>query len=436
MKKFLLAFSVLFVSLSSLKAELTIDITEGGRAPVPIAITDFSKGSDPSLANVASQISEVVSADLARSGLFKLVNPQAYIQTSDQVMQQPDFGGWKVINTEALVGGSLKKEGGQMRVDFRLFDVYTQSQLAGLSLASDQNNWRRLAHKIADTIYERITGDKGYFDTRIVYIHQKGRSKDVQYRLAIMDQDGENHQFLTSGQSIVLTPRFSPDGKQVVYLDYGKDNKKPNLYLFDLQTGKNQSLGSFPGLKMSPRFAPDGKTLLLSVADKGVTSLYSMDLSNRKISRLTKSTGSIDVSPCYSPDGSQIVFTSDRGGKPKLYLMNAGGSEPQRISFGEGLYFTPVWSPRGDLIAFTKQVPGGFYVGVMRPDGSGERMLAQDYLVEGPTWSPNGRVLLYTRQSHNRAPVKLFAVDVTGFNEYEVATPGDATYGSWSPLID
>lgn len=429
-----LLFCIIF-SVTTAKAELTIDITEGNFNPVPIAITDFSKGSDPELAATGSQISEVVMKDLASSGLFKMINPQAYIQTSDQVMQNPDFNGWKVLNAEALVGGYLKREGGQMRVDFRLFDIFTQSQLAGLSLVADQNSWRRLAHKIADTIYERITGDKGYFDTRIVYISQKGQSKDTQYRLAIMDQDGENHQFLTSGQSIVLTPRFSPDGTKVVYLDYGKDNRNPNLYLFDLQTGKNQSLGSFPGLKISPRFSPDGKILIMSIADRGVTSLYTMDLASRKVTRLTKTSGSIDVSPCYSPDGSQIVFTSDRGGKPALYIMDANGGEPKRISFGDGRYFTPVWSPRGDLIAFTKQ-KGTFYVGVMRPDGSGERMIAQDYLAEGPTWSPNGRILLYTRQSSNHNPSKLFAVDVTGFNEYQVTTPLDASYGSWSPLID
>jgi len=435
-KKLFLSLFCVILTTYSLKAELTIDITEGSFSPVPIAITDFSKGSDPELAMIGSQISQVVMNDLASSGLFKMVNPQAYIQTSDQVMQSPDFNGWKVLNAEALVGGYLKKEGGQMRVDFRLFDIFTQSQLAGLSLTADENSWRRLAHKIADTIYERITGDKGYFDTRIVYISQKGQSKDTKYRLAVMDQDGENHQFLTSGQSIVLTPRFSPDGTKVVYLDYGKDNKNPNLYLFNLQTGKNEALGSFPGLKISPRFSPDGKTLIMSIADKGVTSLYTMDMSSRKVQRITKTTGSIDVSPCYSPDGSKVVFTSDRGGKPKLYVMNANGGEPERISFGDGRYFTPVWSPRGDMIAFTKQVPGKFYVGVMRPDGTGERMIAQDYLAEGPTWSPNGRILLYTRQSSNHAPTKLYAVDVTGFSEYQVPTPLDGSYGSWSPLID
>jgi TolB protein len=301
-------------------ANLRINVTEGTFKPVPIAITPFDGSGDPQLAQAAQEITQVITNDLQSCGLFKVVDPAAYIQSAKDVMAQPRFADWKVLHAEALVGGLLRRQGGNLQIDFRLFDVFTETQLAGLSLGSEPANWRRVAHKIADEIYEKITGDKGYFDTRIVYIAESGPEMNRKYRLAIMDQDGANHQFLSSGHSMVFTPRFSPCRTKIAYLDFGRNNKEPNLHLFDLQTGQASSLGSIQGLKLTPRFSHDGKTLVLSIAEKGVTSLYTMDLATKQLQRLTTSAGAIDVSPCYSPDGTKIVYSSDRGGKPQLYV--------------------------------------------------------------------------------------------------------------------
>ncbi len=432
MKKILAALLMLMCFAYHAKAELRIDVTEGTFKPVPIAITPFDGGGDPQLAQLGQDITKVIMNDLQSCGLFKIVDPNAHIQSARDVMSNPRFPDWKLINAEALVGGLLKRSGSQVQVDFRLFDVFTESQLTGLSLGTDASNWRRVAHQVADAIYERMTGDKGYFDTKIVYIAESGRELKGhrKYRLAIMDQDGENHAYLSAGNSMVLTPRFSPDRTKIAYLDFGKNNKAPNLHIFDLAKGHSESLGAIKGLKMTPRFSPDGSHLVLSVAEGGVTSLYRMDLGSKKLTRLTTSSGAIDVSPCYDPEGKQIVYSSDRGGKPQLYISDAGGGGGTRISFGKGWYHNPVWSPRGDLIAFTKQ-DGGFYIGVMRPDGSGERLIASGYLLEGPSWSPNGREIIYTCQDTAQSKAGLESVDIVGFNKRKLKTPGEATYPTW-----
>jgi TolB protein len=214
---------------------------------------------------------------------------------------------------------------------------------------------------------------------------------------------------------------------------------KPRVYLFDIDTGHQQMLGDFPNMTFSPRFSPDGNRVVMSLEKGGVSNIYTMDLRTRSVSQLTND-HAIDTSPSYSPDGSRIVFNSDRGGSQQLYVMDAGGGGAKRISFGSGKYGTPVWSPRGDLIAFTKIDGGSFGIGVMHPDGSGERILTQDFDVEGPTWAPNGRVLMYFRQSPTESGgggghARLFSIDLTGYNQREVATPGDASDPAWSPLL-
>lgn len=431
LKNLLFTFVTVLSFTLNAHANLRINVTEGTFKPVPIAITPFDGGGDPQLAQAAQEITQVITNDLQSCGLFKVVDPAAYIQSAKDVMAQPRFADWKVLHAEALVGGLLRRQGANLQIDFRLFDVFTETQLAGLSLGSESANWRRVAHKIADEIYEKITGDKGYFDTRIVYIAESGPEMARKYRLAIMDQDGANHQFLSSGHSMVFTPRFSPCRTKIAYLDFGRNNKEPNLHLFDLQTGQATSLGAIQGLKLTPRFSHDGRTLVLSIAEKGVTSLYTMDLATKQLQRLTTSAGAIDVSPCYSPDGTKIVYSSDRGGKPQLYVRDVNGGEGERISFSQGWYHNPVWSPRGDLIAFTRQNGGTFYIGVMRPDGSGERMLDSGYLLEGPTWSPNGREIMYTYQPHSKSKTTLASVDIVGFNKRNVNIPGEGSYPTW-----
>lgn len=424
-----LAVVMLIVFAVPASAELQVDINRGKIEPMPIAVPPFSGGGEAG--QVGAEMAGVVANDLKSSGLFRPLDARSFIQNVS-TGEAPRFGDWRLINAQALVTGTVQPQGdGKLRVEFRLWDVYAEQQLAGFAYTTTRQNWRRIAHIIADEIYKRITGEDGYFDTRIVYIAESGPVQKRVKRLAIMDQDGANHQYLTDGKALVLTPRFSPSAQQITYLSYAAGT--PRVYLFSIDTGRQESVGDFPGMTFAPRFSPDGNRLVLSRSENGASNIYSLDLRSKQVSRLT-SGSAIDTTPSYAPDGSKIVFNSDRGGSQQLYVMGAGGGEARRISFGSGKYGTPVWSPRGDLIAFTKIEGGTFYIGVMKPDGSGERLLTQDFLAEGPTWAPNGRVLMYFRQGRGGGP-RLFAIDLTGTNQREIKTPGEASDPAWSPLL-
>lgn len=413
-------------------AQLTIDMTKPSFEPVPIAIVDF-KGD-----RVGADIAGVVRNDLQNSGLFRSISPSAFIQRDPDPSAPPRFPDWRSIGAAGVVIGQVTQAGGNIKVDFRLWDVVVGQQATGLSFTSQPNNWRRLAHIIADAIYKRVTGEEGYFDTRVAYVSETGPLNNRVKRIAIMDQDGFNNRFITDGKTIALTPRFSPTLQEIVYMAYGDNNTQPRVYLQNVDSGRRELLGNFPGMSFAPRFSPDGTKVVMSISADGNSDIYSMDVRGRALQRLTNSPA-IDTSPCYSNDGTQIVFNSDRGGTQQLYIMSAGGGGERRISFGEGRYATPVWSPRGDFIAFTKISAGSFGIGVMRTDGSGERMLASGFLVEGPTWAPNGRVLMFFRQQPNSGgragSVTLHQIDITGRFERQVPTPTDASDPAWSPLI-
>ena len=430
-----LMIALLLLTSMSGRAELRVDINRGKIEPMPIAIPAFA-GAGGEEAQTGRDMAQVISADLERSGLFRPLDPRSFIQTVS-AGEGPRFGDWRQINAQALVSGSVQGQGdGRSRVEFRLWDVFAEQQLAGFAYTTTRQNWRRIAHIIADEIYKRITGEDGYFDSRIVYIAEAGPAEKREKRLALMDQDGANHQYLTDGRALVLTPRFSPSAQEITYLSYAQGT--PRVYLRNIDSGQQEALGDFPGMTFAPRFSPEGNRIVFSRTESGATNIYALDLRTRRPSRLTEG-NSIDTTPSYSPDGSKIVFNSDRGGSQQLYVMDGSGGEARRISFGSGKYGTPVWSPRGDLIAFTKIDGGSFFIGVMRPDGSGERLLTQDFLVEGPTWAPNGRVLMYFRQGRSgggrAASSRLFSIDLTGGNQREIPTPGDASDPAWSPLL-
>jgi len=417
-------------------AEVRIDITRGRVEPMPIAIPVFSATS-PELKQMGKDVADVIAKDLERSGLFRPLDQKGFLQDLSSLDVQPRFADWRTLAAQALVQGAIEVQpNGQVRIAFRLWDVFGGQQMEGKGYGSDPGNWRRVAHMIADLIYSTITGESGYFDTRVVYIAESGPALNRMKRLAIMDQDGANHRYLTDGSALVLTPRFSPTTQEITYLSFFRN--VPRVYLFNIDTGRQEVLGDFPGMTYAPRFSSDGNHVLFSAALNGNSDVYDMDLRSRRMTKLTDHP-SIDTSPSYSPKGDQITFASDRGGSQQIYVMNADGSNPQRISFGtgKGRYGTPVWSPRGDLIAFTRYATsdGNFYIGVMKPDGSGERLLAQGFLVEAPTWSPNGRVLMYFAQSPNGGRTKLFSIDLTGYNQREIVTPQDASDPAWSPLI-
>jgi len=413
-------------------AVVRLDITEGNFQPLPIAIPKFLAGGQDD-GDTANAVTQIVTANLQRSGLFAPIDPTAYIERIASVDTVPRFPDWRNINAQALVTGRMGRQAdGRLQAEFRLWDVLAGQQLDGKQYLTTPDNWRRIAHIISDAIYERLTGQGGYFDTRVVFVDETGPAERRVKRLAIMDQDGANVRYLTRGDELVLTPRFSPSTQEITYMAYGQGD--PRVYLYNIETGQREIVGNFPGMSFSPRFSPDGQRVIMSLQEGSNSNLFVMDLRSKATTRLTD-TQAIDTAPSYSPDGSRICFESDRGGRQQIYVMNAGGGPAQRISFGDGTYSTPVWSPRGDYIAFTRQSQSKFAIGVMKPDGSGERILTEGFHNEGPTFSPNGRVIMFFRDPGGNAGPSLYSVDISGRNEQRVPTPSYASDPAWSPLL-
>ena len=437
MIKFLLFIFSAFVSFSSIALEVTL--TQGSIKPTPIAVTNLYSANS-NIEQIGKNISNVISDNLERSGLFVPLSQKAFIQNNKSLSEQPRFEDWKVIKAQHLVAGKISGSNGKISIEFRLYDVFQQKQLVGRKYETNEKNWRRVAHIISDSVFKNITGEGGYFDTRIVYVAETGPKENKQKRLAIMDQDQANHRFLTDGSYLVLTPRFSPNSQKITYMSYVSRNS-PRVYIFDIETGKQEIVGEFPGMTFAPRFSPDGDKIVMSYTDPdiGNSEIYILDLKTRISSRITNNSA-IDVSASFSPDGNNIVFNSDRSGRRHLYVTDIKGKNVKRISREAGSYYTPVWSPRGDMIAFTKQQGGQFYIGVMEKDGSNERMIAKSFHVEGPTWAPNGRFLMYfkeerTAEDGSGGESSLYSIDLTGYNERKVITPLGGSDPAWSPLM-
>lgn len=415
---------------SAQRGPLEVDIDQANLRPRPIAIAPFL-GEDPQL---SAGVAEVISGDLESSGLFQPLDPKGFIERLGDLNAVPRFADWRSAGAEALVVGRVSRSPDQrIRSEFRLWDVVLGKQITGQQFVTAAANWRRVGHIIADQVWERLTLEKGYFDSRIVFIDETGPKVRRVKRLAIMDSDGFNVRLLTQGGELVLTPRFSPSSQEITYMTYG--GPQPRVMLMNLDTGAQQVVGNFPGMTFAPRFSPDGQRIVMSLQQDGDSSIMEMDLRSRQIRALTRGRA-IDTGPCYSPDGRSIVFESDREGRQALFMMASDGSAPRRISSGEGRYATPVWSPRGDYIAFTKQLSGRFLIGVMKTDGSGERVLTDGYHNEGPTWAPNGRFLMFFREvSGETGGARLYTIDLTGRNERQIKTPSFASDPAWSPLL-
>ena len=410
-------------------AVVQIDVTQGNVKPLPIAIPDFLGSAADS--DAARGLSQVIAADLQRSGLFIPIDPAAFIEKIADINAVPRFADWRVINASALAVGRVTRERGGFGVDFRLWDVPSSGYLGGRSYDGTPQNWRRIAHIIADQIYEKMTGEKGYFDSRVAFVDESGPKDRRVKRLAIMDQDGAGVNYLTRNDESVLTPRFSPSGREIVYTSYIQQS--PRVMLMNIETRQREAVGKFPGMTFAPRFSPDGDRVVMSWQEGSNSHIFAVDLRSGAPSQLTN-TPAIDTAPSYSPDGTRICFESDRGGAQQIYVMSANGGQAQRISYGDGRYATPVWSPRGDNIAFTKIGAGKFAIGIMRPDGSGERILTEGFHNEGPTFSPNGRMIMFFRDPSGNEGPGLWTVDITGRNEQRVPTPGYASDPTWSPL--
>jgi TolB protein len=419
---------------SAMAQRLRIDPNEF--QPIPIAIPNFVPGS-PADGQVGADVAGVITNNLKRSGLFAPIDQAAFIEKITNIDVAPQFQNWKSINAQALVSGRMTRQpDGRLKAEFRLWDVVSGQQLTGQQYFTAPEYWRRIAHIISDQIYERLTGEKGYFDSRVVFVDESGPSERRVKKLAIMDQDGANVRYLTRGQDLVLTPRFSPSTQEITYMEFGQGD--PRVYLYNIETGQREIVGNFPGMSFAPRFSPDGQRIIMSLQQGGNANLFVMDLRSKSTTRLTD-TPAIDTSPCFSPDGSQICFESDRGGRPQIYVMPAQGGPAQRISFAKddvnASYSTPVWSPRGDYIAFTRQGGGQFSIGILKPDGTGERILTSGFHNEGPTFAPNGRVLMFFRDPGGNSGPSLFTIDISGRNELKVPTPGYASDPAWSPLL-
>ncbi len=431
---------VLILSMySSCLSALEVTLTQGSIKPTPIAITNFISNND-GVSSLGKNITSVISDNLERSGLFIPIDKKAFVQDENSLSKGPRFEDWKLIKAQHLVTGKIIETENKISVEFRLFDVFQQKQIIGKKYETNQNNWRRVSHIISDSIFKNITGEGGYFDTRIVYVAESGPKDNKQKRLAIMDQDQANHRFLTDGSYLVLTPRFSPNSQKITYMSYVNRNN-PRVYIFDIQTGRQEIVGEFPGMTFAPRFSPKGDKIIMSYTDPevGNSEIYILDLNTRISSRITNNS-SIDVSASFAPSGDKIVFNSDRSGRRHLYVKNLNNNKINRISREAGSYYTPVWSPRGDMIAFTKQEGGQFYIGVMETDGSNERMIAKSFHVEGPTWAPNGRFLMYfkeerTAEDGSGGESSLYSIDLTGYNERKVITPLGGSDPAWSPIM-
>jgi TolB protein len=430
-----LAFLALLVFLlvsRSASAQTELDLTGGRIDPLPIAISPFLAGGGAE--ETSGTIASVISNNLARSGYFSPLPPESFIEQISDFNQAPRFADWRQVQAKALVTGQAYVDGGKVRVEFKLFDVNSQQMLAGQQFTASPKSARRIGHLISDIIYKKLTGIDGYFDTKIVFVDESGPKDNRIKKLAIMDQDGFNVRSLTDGRDLVLTPRFSPSSNEITYMSFGSGS--PRVFIYNIDTRQREIVGEFPNMSFSPRFSPDGQRVIMSLQDGGNSNIYELDLRSRQTRQLTND-ASINTAPSYSPDGGRIVFESDRGGTQQIYVMNSDGSGQARISFGKGRYSTPVWSPDGDNIAFTKQGGGRFAIGVMKPDGSGERILTEGFHNEGPTWAPNGRVLMFFRESGGESGgPQLYSVDITGYNEQPVPTPGFGSDPAWSPKLN
>ena len=426
MKKLFYISIIVFFQFSLAHSLIEVDITRGNLDPLPIAIsplhvdTQSENYKDIKVKELGNLISSVIENNFRSTGLFNPLNKDAFIQKPDIANLKPRFEDWRLIT-----------------VEFRLWDLAAAQEMTALAFTTTPSNWRRVAHIISDKVYERLTGETGYFDTRIIYVSETGLKTQRVKKLAIMDQDGENVKYLTLGNELVLTPRFNPTNQLVTYMSYFRN--LPRVYLLDIETGIQEVVGNFPGMTFAPRFSPDGKKIIMSFAKEGNSDIYTMNLETRLVERITEDS-SIDTSPSFSPDGKYICFNSDRSGLQQIYRMKSDGTNVKRISFGNGIYGTPVWSPRGDLIAFTKMRAGKFYIGVMRSDGTGERLLTENYYQEAPSWSPNGRLLVFYRETKSGKDgsgfsAKLWSIDITGYNEKELKTETDASDPSWSSLL-
>jgi TolB protein len=412
---------------------VTYDVAKSRKIAVPAFVApqpaDTPAGNSSILAR---QIAQVISSDLRSSGVYEPVGPTGIPAISEGEVRSPNYGTWKSRNVDQLISGYIRVGGdGNLTIGCYLYDINFGNEISRLGFVVPPAEWRRAAHKCADAFYSKSTGERPFFDSKIAYIAESGPKGNRVKRLAIMDSDGANHRFITSGQATALTPRYSPNYRSILYLSYADGN--PRIYVYDVATDRQRLITQSRNPTFAPRWSPDGQTILYSMAIGGNTDVYKISVNGGTPIKLTSAPG-IDVGGSFSPDGRQIVFESDRSGSQQVYVMDSDGANQRRVSSGSGRYATPEWSPRGDLIAFTR-IAGDFRVGTMRPDGSGERLLTDSWQDEAPTWAPNGRVIQFFRTEKNSGKTSIWQVDLTGRNERKLPTPIDGSDPAWGPVL-
>ncbi len=437
LKKLLLLVVFIFFGAGAAHAELKVDIIAGAAEPIPIAVQKFEIAGTVT-ADDAATVRAVVENDLKSTGLFRIVSHDAFPQYV-HMNEMPNFKLWMAIKTQVLVQAKLTSEsGGRYKLEFYVWDVNGKEQIEAQSLVASKSSLRRLAHIMADAIYERLTGETGYFDTQIVFIAETGPVHRRVKRMAIMDQDGYGLRYLSDEKTFVMSPHFSPNMQTIVFLSYRDDD--PMVWTLDLDSGEQRRLGQFGGMNFAPRFSPDGTKIALSLVKNGITHLYEYDMETQKLRQLTFGR-SLNTSPSYSPDGKKLAFNSDRSGRQQIHVLDLKTLEEERITYGAGRYATPAWSPDGQFIAFTKMADDTFYIGIMNPRGRNEKILAGGWYMEAPSWAPGSRRLVYYETEKDIDDVErishIRSVDITGQNIYEIELP-DGVNGvepTWSPRL-
>ncbi len=415
------AMLVASVAVLAARAQLTIDITTSGGRQVPIAVMPMAgDGSQP------QSVSDVVAADLARTGLFKLVNT-AGVTPLPTEPSQVNFPDWTARSAEALVIGKIEPVSeGRVEVRFRLFDVGKQSQLASYSYVVAPAQLRATAHRIADVIYERLTGDKGVFSTKITYVVKNGR----RYELQVADADGFNAQSVLASNEPIMSPSWSPDGSRLAYVSF--DQKKPVVVVQNLAQGTTRVVANFRGNNSAPAWSPDARFLAVALSKDGLTQVYRVPANGGDAERLTESAG-IDTQPGFSPDGQWIAFTSDRGGSPQVYRMPAAGGPATRLTF-EGTYNVgPRYSPDGKSIAFVQREGGRYRIASLELATGQVSVLTDGTLDDSPSYAPNGKMILYEAQVGGRG--QLAAVSGDGrVRQRLTSAAGDVQDPAWGPM--
>lgn len=416
-------FCAIFLATSTVNAALEIEISGGGAQQIPIAVVPFGGA-----ANTKENISEIIAADLHRSGLFNVLETRGMANLPTKP-DQIKYAEWTALQAQALTVGSVENVGGKLKVSFHLMDALKQTQLAGMDYQISPNQARTTAHKIADIIYQKLTGQPGLFASRIAYITKTGK----RYALQVADADGYNPQTVVSSNEPIISPAWSPDGGKLAYVSFEK--KKPIIFVQSLTSGSREIIANYKGNNSAPAWSPDGSKLAIVLTYGANSQIYTVDSNGGGLKQITKSTA-IDTEPAFSPDGSQIYFSSDRGGKPQIYKVPADGGSPSRVTFEGGYNVSPRFSPDGKSLAYIRNDGGKFRVALQDLASGQVQLLSEGAQDESPSFAPNGRVILYATKVRGRGALAAVSSDGKVRQRLNESSGGDVREPAWGPLAN